>query len=300
MAVRHAITSNPYFPKPAELRASIVDELSDYRRRHDEARRRALAAPPDPPPKSEEDFVYVDNLVADALKGIAGKRAIIQGRKAQEWDGSGMLYLPEDDPRRLVWSTCESPIEQYLCCGIFSFLGCKAVSGAFDEARLSQLAEAAGDRPTCFLFSQHPIGNYRADFLLVVVDPQRRISRRLVVECDGKEYHGSEQQIARDKRRDEEIGEAGYKVIRYSGSAVYGEMREVIDEIKRWIEGAGAVCEPDGFASFLDKFTPSRAQRHQRQQERADYWREEQAAARTEEPDFITDHHTAGRWRDTI
>lgn len=78
VAVKHAIMSNPYFPKPAELRASIVDELSDYRRRRDEAIRAALPKPPEPPPITEEDIVYVDDIVAKALRAIAGNRDIIQ------------------------------------------------------------------------------------------------------------------------------------------------------------------------------------------------------------------------------
>lgn len=78
VAVKHAIMSNPYFPKPAELRASITDELSDYRRRCDEERRASLPKPPEPPPITEEDIVYVDDIVAKTLQVIAGRRDIIQ------------------------------------------------------------------------------------------------------------------------------------------------------------------------------------------------------------------------------
>ena len=88
-----------------------------------------------------------------------------------------MQFLPEDDPRREVWEQAQSPIEKYLATALFALLGCKAVSGPFDRSRLPQLAELAGDPPACFLFAQHPIGIYRADFLLVIVDPQRRKSQ---------------------------------------------------------------------------------------------------------------------------
>lgn len=79
IAVKHAITSNPYFPKPAELRASVVDELSNYRRKQDEERQAALPPPPDLPAPSQEDIDYVDRIVAKALQGIAGRRSEIQG-----------------------------------------------------------------------------------------------------------------------------------------------------------------------------------------------------------------------------
>lgn len=74
VAVKHAITSNPFFPKPADLRLSIVDELSDYRRRQDERRKAALLLPePEVPAPTQADVEAVDRLVAEALRVIAEK-----------------------------------------------------------------------------------------------------------------------------------------------------------------------------------------------------------------------------------
>src|SRR5262245_21422139 len=42
LAVNHAIASNPYFPKPADLRASIVDELRFYRQKQEAERLAAI------------------------------------------------------------------------------------------------------------------------------------------------------------------------------------------------------------------------------------------------------------------
>lgn len=211
-----------------------------------------------------------------------------------------MLFLDESDPRREVWEGCESAIEKLLCCAIFSYLGCKAVSGPFDEPRLPQLAEIAGEQPACFLFSQHSVGIYRVDFLLIAVDPQRRTSRRLVVECDGKDFHTSEQQIARDQKRDEEIAEAGLRVVRFTGSSIHSQMGSVIREIREWAEGCGVICERDSFATWLDIFTPSSAWNYERQQRRLEYWEAERAEERRSKPDFVTDIGTSGRWADTL
>lgn len=79
VAVKHAITSNPFFPKPADLRLSIVDELSDYRRRQNEARRALLPPPPDVPPPTPQEIAEVDALVANALRGMAVRSAELQG-----------------------------------------------------------------------------------------------------------------------------------------------------------------------------------------------------------------------------
>jgi hypothetical protein len=87
VAVKHAITSNPYFPKPAELRLSIVDELSDYRRRQDDARNAALMLPVvEVPPPSEADIEAVDGLVAEALRAIAEKGEAFIGAPRRSWE----------------------------------------------------------------------------------------------------------------------------------------------------------------------------------------------------------------------
>ena len=71
VAVKHAIVSNPYFPKPAELRLSIVDELADFRRRQDDARRASLLPKPTPvPPPTAEDKAHVDRIVAQAVRRL--------------------------------------------------------------------------------------------------------------------------------------------------------------------------------------------------------------------------------------
>lgn len=211
-----------------------------------------------------------------------------------------MMFLAENDPRRDVWEQCESPIEQYLCCGLFALLGCKAVSGPFDYSRLPHLAEIAGDAAACFLFSQHSVGIYRADFLAVVVDPQKRTHRKLVIECDGERYHGSDEQIARDQKRDEEIQSAGYRVIRYAGTSLYGDMRGVLGEIQAWIESAGAVCKPpddlSGYSGILFSFTPDPLVKEEREKERRRYWENNRGPAPA---DFIYEG-IGYRWSDTV
>ncbi len=124
-----------------------------------------------------------------------------------------MAFLPENDIRREVWAACESPIEQWLCRGLFILLGCRAVAGAYDQTRRAELAKIAGSEPAAFLFAQHRIGRYRADFLVVLVDPTKRISRHFIIECDGKNFHSSDEQRSRDAERDAAILAGGYRVV---------------------------------------------------------------------------------------
>lgn len=80
-AVRHAIASNPYFPKPADLRLSIADELRDHLRRQDDERRmKALPPPVEVQPPTAEDIAHVEAVSARALAAIGARGAALRAR----------------------------------------------------------------------------------------------------------------------------------------------------------------------------------------------------------------------------
>ena len=83
-AVRHAIASNPYFPKPADLRLSIADELTAWRHKREAERLARLPPAPELPPPSEAEQAEVEALVQQALRAIAERRDLIQGRNQGE------------------------------------------------------------------------------------------------------------------------------------------------------------------------------------------------------------------------
>ncbi len=201
-------------------------------------------------------------------------------------------------PRREVWERCESPIEQLLCCAMFTFLGCRAVSGPLDW---STLRELAGDAPACFLFSQHWIGRYRADLLAVTVDPKQDQSRGLVIECDGRRFHGAHEQIVRDADRDEAIRQAGYQVVRYSGKTLHLEMQSVLAELRVWIEGAGVICQTpedlEWYASMLSGLMKDETAGRERRQARGADSDEDKV---DREPNFVTDDGCGYKWNDTL
>lgn len=87
---------------------------------------------------------------------------------------------------------------------------------------------------------QARLGEYRVDFLLTYREwypsPNERHStksgsevselieshRRLIVECDGHDYHDrSKEQASRDRTRDRELKKIGFEVFRYTGSDIW-------------------------------------------------------------------------------
>ena len=71
---------------------------------------------------------------------------------------------------------------------------------------------------------------YVADFAFFCRDD------RIIVELDGHEFHErTKAQAAHDKRRDRRFVAAGWKVLRYTGSEVYGDVGGVLGEIEEHI-----------------------------------------------------------------
>ena len=68
---------------------------------------------------------------------------------------------------------------------------------------------------------QVKLGRYYVDFLLDVN------SKKIIVECDGRDYHNP----YLDKERDEVISREGYQIHRFSGSSIYNNCQKCIDEI---------------------------------------------------------------------
>jgi very-short-patch-repair endonuclease len=69
---------------------------------------------------------------------------------------------------------------------------------------------------------QHPIGRYFADFIC--------IEKRLIVELDGDSHVGNE---LKDARRDEELKQLGYRVLRFPNHEVYEDITMVEETIEQ-------------------------------------------------------------------
>jgi hypothetical protein len=105
-----------------------------------------------------------------------------------------------------------SPIERKLYAAlIFRRPSVYTLHDIEDNAEIGE-----GDQYAC-LEHQVPISSYVADFVLTA-----NTGGRLVIECDGHDFHDrTKQQAAYDRARDRELLAMGILTIRFTGSEIH-------------------------------------------------------------------------------
>jgi len=81
---------------------------------------------------------------------------------------------------------------------------------------------------------QHPIGPYIADFAIH--------TGKLIVEVDG-ETHGTEEEMAHDRRRDAYLQSQGWRVLRIPNMAIYEDLDHVLEVILSQLPPSASVAE---------------------------------------------------------
>lgn len=89
------------------------------------------------------------------------------------------------------------------------------------ERRLYDALKSRGE----FVKTQVPCGKYRIDIALP--------GHHIAIECDGKAYHSTDEQKARDKRKNAYLKKNGWKVLRFSGSRISKDIKGVLNKIER-------------------------------------------------------------------
>jgi len=83
---------------------------------------------------------------------------------------------------------------------------------------------------------QRPIGKYIADFLSKDL--------KLIIEVDGLS-HNWEEQLAKDKIRENDLERMGFSIIRFNDSEVMNDIENVRRTIENYIIGLGILSSPN-------------------------------------------------------
>jgi very-short-patch-repair endonuclease len=159
---------------------------------------------------------YDDGLDADGYPIGGGYLNPILSRESAEKDAVSVAsYFPSILERAEHFSkisdVTDSPIE--------NMLGA-AVLGAFKAAGIGLKLCKEADTPRApgyRLVPQAKWGIYRSDWAIVNQDTRGV----LLIECDGKEFHSSPEQIEHDRRKDQAALDRGWLTIRFTGSEIH-------------------------------------------------------------------------------
>ena len=123
-----------------------------------------------------------------------------------------------------IWesiSECESPIEQMFCID-FNW---KLYNNPVYKI-LFNLGYEIDD-----IGKQYKIGKYRVDFVFYLKNIKTGKYKNFIVELDGHDFHEkTKEQAKKDKEKDRFLISEGYTVIRFTGSEIYNNCMEKINE----------------------------------------------------------------------
>lgn len=132
----------------------------------------------------------------------------------------------------------ESPIEEKLG----KELACLIVGGqrpilCSDSQEFKAPARWSGNETRIELWPQRWLSNraFRVDFhFLCRIAPRGIMSA--VIECDGHEFHGTKEQVAKDLARDRALTALGHLVVRFSGTEIHKDAHRCAQEVRNILE----------------------------------------------------------------
>jgi very-short-patch-repair endonuclease len=136
---------------------------------------------------------------------------------------------------------CESPIEfaMLFAIGIASHSRRHAVLYDFGDGAV--FGDAEGDC-TVRIQPQVPFQAYRVDLLVSlqtideIGDDLRVLTKQVVIECDGHEFHErTKEQAARDRGKDRELQRIGLNVFRYTGSEIWADAFKCAEQVLEYL-----------------------------------------------------------------
>lgn len=185
-------------------------------------------------------------------------RAFIDG-SISEWVTAQSDYKEFSIYRDLA--SCESPIEAYFGVALhFSHvnyyyrdaeIGTDGGFTFFDADTFKHLhdmneVEGPAEGGYAYVCPQARVGEYRVDYLIAAKASTSTKIYRVIVECDGHEFHEkTKEQAARDKKRDRTLTNSGFTVFRFTGSEIFRDPQKCADEVAEFLNNRALIDVPD-------------------------------------------------------
>lgn len=116
-----------------------------------------------------------------------------------------------------IGDNTESPIEQQLGAAIWMYFDRHK-----NQLKLCLMVDFNDAPDELLLVPQFAWSYYRSDW--AILNPKR--AGGLLIECDGKEFHSTSEQIAHDKKKDQAAHDHGYLTMRFTGTQIFKQADE--------------------------------------------------------------------------
>ena len=103
------------------------------------------------------------------------------------------------------------------------------------------------DDPSLSLRHQFQLGRFLYDLYL---KREERSKPLVMIECDGKEFHSTDEQIANDRAKDALAARSGILLLRFSGSQIFRELDRCTQRVLRELRLRGHITASDWDALY--------------------------------------------------
>lgn len=164
---------------------------------------------------------YEDGLDADGypIAPEPWRKPYIRGDESEAGDfkpasiGDSVLSLIERlGHAREIGGNCDSPIEEILGAAIMLRFEREG-----RPLKLCLVADLQEPFDGLLLVPQFAWGYYRSDWAII----HQKRTGALLIECDGREFHSSAEQVAHDAKKDAAAHDRGYLTFRFTGSQIH-------------------------------------------------------------------------------
>jgi len=174
-------------------------------------------------PYPYDDGLDVEGYPISSVRGLSYVRGSEDDAGDAQMNPVGRSLAPVVQRARHfseITGSCDSPIEDQMGAALLMVF-------ARNSQNLVLQKNAGDDSAALILVPQFAWSFYRSDW--AVYSPQTGAA--VLVECDGKDFHSSEEQRAHDARKDAAAALRGYRTIRFAGSQIHADADGCADRV---------------------------------------------------------------------